>query len=149
MYEYHDKWIHYEIKLNDGTFADGHFESAVYVDKATDKEIEAHSFHGLAYSEVSGGVTNHYALASVTLDGRIVKDETHLYDLRSQKTIPRDPVTITADKIKSMENYGPWHNTFLAIYFTLTGLHALHILGGNVCDRLSLGSRQQDVENKS
>ena len=27
---------------------------------------------------------------------------------------------------------GPWHNTFLAIYFTLTGLHGLHILGGIV-----------------
>jgi cytochrome c oxidase subunit 3 len=29
-----------------------------------------------------------------------------------------------------MENYGPRHNTFTAIYFTMTGLHALHILGG-------------------
>ena len=27
---------------------------------------------------------------------------------------------------------GPWHNTFLAIYFTLTGLHGLHIIGGIV-----------------
>ena len=27
---------------------------------------------------------------------------------------------------------GPWHNTFLAIYFTLTGLHGLHIIGGMV-----------------
>ena len=25
---------------------------------------------------------------------------------------------------------GPWHSTFLAIYFTLTGLHGLHIVGG-------------------
>ena len=25
---------------------------------------------------------------------------------------------------------GPWHNTFLAIYFTMTGLHGLHIVGG-------------------
>src|ERR1700748_1734821 len=73
MYEYHDKWIHYEIKLNDGTFADGHFESAVYVNKATDKEQEVSSYQGLAYSEVSGGVTNNYMLASVTLDGRIVQ----------------------------------------------------------------------------
>jgi cytochrome c oxidase subunit 3 len=31
-----------------------------------------------------------------------------------------------------MQNYGPWHNTFLAIYFTLTGLHALHIIGGSI-----------------
>ena len=27
---------------------------------------------------------------------------------------------------------GPWHSTFFAIYFTLTGLHGLHILGGIV-----------------
>jgi cytochrome c oxidase subunit 3 len=27
---------------------------------------------------------------------------------------------------------GPWHSTFLAIYFTLTGLHGLHIIGGMV-----------------
>ena len=31
---------------------------------------------------------------------------------------------------KCMENYGPWHNTYMAIYFTLTGLHALHVIGG-------------------
>jgi cytochrome c oxidase subunit 3 len=132
MYEYHDKWIHYEIKLNDGTFADGHFESAVYVDKATNKELEEHSFRGNAFSEVSGGVTNNYELASVTIEGRIVKDETLLYDLRSQKNIPRDEIKISRADIKSMQNYGPWHNTFLAIYFTLTGLHALHIIGGSI-----------------
>ena len=27
---------------------------------------------------------------------------------------------------------GPWHSNFLAIYFTLTGLHGLHILGGMI-----------------
>lgn len=27
---------------------------------------------------------------------------------------------------------GPWHSTFLAIYFTLTGLHGLHVVGGIV-----------------
>ncbi len=27
---------------------------------------------------------------------------------------------------------GPWHSTFLAIYFTLTGLHGLHIVGGMI-----------------
>jgi cytochrome c oxidase subunit 3 len=132
MYEYHDKWIHYEIKLNDGTFADGHFESAVYLNKATGKDLEARSFRGKAFTEISGGVTNNYELGSVTLEGRIVKDETLLFDLRSQKTIPREETKIEGANIKSMENYGPWHNTFLAIYFTLTGLHALHILGGSI-----------------
>ena len=34
---------------------------------------------------------------------------------------------------------GPWHSTFLAIYFTLTGLHGLHILGGVVVMGYLLG----------
>jgi len=108
MYEYHDKWIHYEIKLADGTFADGHL-----VEKSADFDL----------AQKTG---------TVTLHGRIVKDETLLYDLRSQKNIELKEVTVNASDIVKMENYGPWHNTFLAIYFTLTGLHALHILGGSI-----------------
>jgi heme/copper-type cytochrome/quinol oxidase subunit 3 len=34
---------------------------------------------------------------------------------------------------------GPWHSTFLAIYFTLTGLHGLHILGGVIVNSYFLG----------
>jgi heme/copper-type cytochrome/quinol oxidase subunit 3 len=34
---------------------------------------------------------------------------------------------------------GPWHSTFLAIYFTMTGLHGLHILGGVVVMLYFLG----------
>ncbi len=30
----------------------------------------------------------------------------------------------------TLTNWGPWANTYLAIYFTLTGLHALHVLIG-------------------
>jgi len=102
MYEYHDKWIHYEIKLTDGTFADGHM------------------------------IENDPAKDYVVIEGRIVADETDLADLRAQKNIEHKEIKIPRSEIKSMQNYGPWHNTFLAIYFTLTGLHALHILGGSI-----------------
>jgi cytochrome c oxidase subunit III len=34
---------------------------------------------------------------------------------------------------------GPWHSSFLAIYFTMTGLHALHIIGGMVVMAYFLG----------
>jgi len=33
---------------------------------------------------------------------------------------------------KLQHGHGPAHNNFFAIYFTLTGLHALHIIGGIV-----------------
>ncbi len=102
MYEYHDKWIHYEIKLTDGRIADGHM------------------------------IENNPKEDYVVIEGRYVTDEKDLADLRAQKNIPHAEIKIPRSQIKSMENYGPWHNTFLAIYFTLTGLHALHILGGSL-----------------
>ena len=102
MYEYHDKWIHYEIKLNDGTFADGHMRE------------------------------NDPSKDYVKIEGRIVNDETALYDLRNQGKIKTTELEIPRSKIVSMQNYGPWHNTYLALYFTLTGLHALHIIGGSI-----------------
>ena len=42
-----------------------------------------------------------------------------------------------ADHLRRGE--GPWHSTFLAIYFTLTGLHGLHIVGGMVVMAYFLG----------
>ena len=35
-------------------------------------------------------------------------------------------------QIAKVNSYGPWHNTYTAIYFTLTGLHALHVIGGAI-----------------
>jgi len=101
-YEYHDKWIHYEIKLTDGTIADGHMRE------------------------------NDPAKDYVKIEGRIVNDESLLYDLRKQGKIKTEELEIPRAKIVRMENYGPAHNTYTAIYFTLTGLHALHILGGSL-----------------
>ena len=43
---------------------------------------------------------------------------------------------------------GPWHSTFLAIYFTLTGLHGLHILGGMVVMAVFPRPGREDVEDE-
>lgn len=67
----------------------------------------------------------------VVIEGRFVKNESELYDLRDQKNPPEEQeIKIQRSDIEKMQNYGPWHNDYLAMYFTLTGLHALHILGG-------------------
>jgi len=109
-YEYHDKFIHYEIALNDGTFVDGHL-----VEKSADFDLKKKT-------------------GTVTLHGRVVTDRKELMDLRTpaaQGAKLEEHVVAAAD-IKKMQNYGPWHNTFTAIYFTMTGLHALHIIGGTL-----------------
>lgn len=109
-FEYRDKFLHYEVALNNGTFADGHL-----VEKSADFDLKKKT-------------------GTVTLHGHIVEDRKELTDLRSHAgghTEHKD-LTIPASDIKKMGNYGPWHNTFTAIYFTMSGLHALHILGGTL-----------------
>jgi len=58
---------------------------------------------------------------------RVVASHAELLSGRSES---HEELKINRDQIVKMENYAPRHNTFLAIYFTLTGLHGLHVLGG-------------------
>jgi cytochrome c oxidase subunit 3 len=100
-YEYHDKFVHYEITLKDGKIADGHL-----LKQTADK---------------------------VVIKGHYVEDRKELFDLRAPGAHhEHSEITIPRSEIKKMENYGPWHTTYLAIYFTLTGLHALHVIGGAI-----------------
>lgn len=47
---------------------------------------------------------------------------------REEAQLFRIPITTISQSI----SYGPWKNNFYASYFTLTGLHVLHLLGGMV-----------------
>ena len=119
MFEYHDHLTHYEIHLADGRIADGHM------------------------------MENNPAEDYVQIDGRYVNDESDLIDLRAQKNIQETEIKIPRAEIKDMESYGPWHNTYLALYFTLTALHALHIHRRQHRHRLYLGAGPENVEDRS
>jgi len=121
--EYHDKFTHYEVTLADGTFVDGHMVP-----------------HENKLARQDDGTYTGYAIFS----GHTVKEEKELYDLHSKhkKTeaqaetasthAEHQEIRVEGSQIKKMSNYGPWHNTYTAIYFTLTGLHALHVIGGAI-----------------
>lgn len=64
----------------------------------------------------------------VVLHGIVVADRSEL--MHPQKHAEHSDVKIPTANIAKIGNYGPWHNTYLAIYFTLTALHALHVIGG-------------------
>jgi cytochrome c oxidase subunit III len=67
----------------------------------------------------------------VVIDGRTVADESLLYDLRSQK-IHDTEIKIPRSEIADMQSYGPWHNDYMALDFTMTGLHMLHVIAGSI-----------------
>jgi len=99
-YEYHDKFTHYEVILNDGKIVDGHL-----VEKTKDY---------------------------VVIHGHTVEKGAEAAHAGSAKHVEHTEIKIETTNIKKIENYGPWHNTYLAIYFTLTALHGLHVIGGAI-----------------
>ena len=106
-YEYHDKFTHYEVALTDGKYVDGHM-------KENHLKMENNAWTGYA-----------------VMSGHVVTDRSHLYDLKKHHPNKgHEEVRVEAAQIKHLDTYGPWHNTYTAIYFTLTGLHALHVIGG-------------------
>ena len=64
----------------------------------------------------------------LVLHGRYVANHAELMDGRHPGA--QEEIRIERAQIQRMQNYGPAHNTFTAIYFTLTGLHGLHVIGG-------------------
>jgi cytochrome c oxidase subunit 3 len=123
-YEYHDKFTHYSIKLANGHIADGHL-----VEKSKDFDLKAKT------GEITIGHAREVDFTGKTGEA-LQRELNKIYDLRSPEgraaLEEHKELKYTAAEISSLETYGPWHNTYLAIYFTLTGLHALHVIGGAI-----------------
>lgn len=49
---------------------------------------------------------------------------------KAHSSAGHQPLELAVAQIERLESFGPWHNTFLALYFTMTGLHVLHVIGG-------------------
>lgn len=116
--EYKDKFTHYQVWLNDGSTYTGHLEGDPWFWKTSTLDDK-----GL--SEIK-----------FTLDGHTVKGpggESHV-DSHAEESHGGDghheTKIIQRDNIKRLSAFVPAHSTYFAIYFTLTGLHALHVIGG-------------------
>lgn len=132
-FEYRDKFTHYEIIKKDGTVINGHLVSqnsdqvvlkgAILPVKGEHKlgdHPNQQTEHDHDHEGAAHGETGEHADTAAT-EGAHAESGGH-----------HQKFEIARSEIQDIDNYGPWFNTYLAIYFTLTGLHALHVLGGAV-----------------
>lgn len=101
FFEYKDKFEHFQIDLNAATAFEG-YEGG--------KPVMKVSGHFLKETEESATIEK--------------------TDIHGEHGKHGPAVTVPRALIKRTTNFGPAHSTFLATYFTLTGLHGIHILGG-------------------
>jgi cytochrome c oxidase subunit 3 len=118
--EYKDKFTHYEVWFTDTTKKPvrGHIEVPgiegkpwfMTHKKLAEKNIESIKMHPDAKVTLASGGEGHGG----------ADDHGHAAEVMEIKT---------AD-IKRLSAFVPAHSTYFAIYFTLTALHALHVMGG-------------------
>jgi len=121
-FEYRDKFMHHEIWLN----------KAITV-KRDGKEVEVTRLTG-HFEDHRMFVTLPKLKAAGTEHIEFEADPHHYSEdkLAMRKKGEHEKVEIAVADIKRISAFVPAHSTYFAIYFTLTGLHALHVLGGAV-----------------
>jgi cytochrome c oxidase subunit III len=118
-YEYPEKFRHYGIELvskevgKKGPVITGHIleRTDEYVKLEMDAPKKKHGSHAAEHA-------HHAADLGLTSEG----NGPHGHEV----------VRIPKDQIARLSNWGPWYNSYLAIYFLLTALHGLHVLGGTL-----------------
>jgi len=115
-YEYNEKFTHYEVWTAKGDRVTGHLEIPgshyfVTLKKLEDRKLETIRILPDAF---------HYTVPS--------KEQAELTKAGHAKH--GEPRDIKVADIKRISAFVPTHSTYFGIYFTLTALHALHVLGG-------------------
>lgn len=133
--EYYDKFTHYGIEMMDGSLVSGHL-----VENAKDYVVihpdeEAHQLAVALGIRPSPGADLHKARAGAEPKDGAAANQDPVPKLSAPDKHAAGgghELKIERSKIRRIASYGPWYSTFFAIYFTLTGLHGLHVLGGMV-----------------
>ena len=120
--EYYDKFVHYEVRLADGTVMDGHIE-----ERSPDFKITKFTTTGTGHIKFKpvDVLKGQPGETMSDIKARMSAKERYHHGHAEEKTIE-------ASQIKWICNYSPKHSPYFAIYFTLTGLHGLHVLGGMI-----------------
>lgn len=138
-YEYYSKYIHWGFKIKEAAIEK-------YMPELKKRDIEVTYIPSQHVYQVSGDrlwdkeTTDTYAFEPVENFHPVgYKQPEGIEPLTGEENI----FTLARSDIEYAGNFLPAYGTYFAIYFTVTGLHALHIIGGVVVMLyfLTIGSR--------
>ena len=125
-YEYNEKFHHYEVWMKDGTSVTGHFDhNWEHAFHPTKEGAEHLPFFKTRANLEEHGVTDFDFILDAGHGDEAEGD--HARDSHAHEA-----ETINLADVKRLSAFVPSHSTYFAIYFTLTGLHGLHVLIGAI-----------------
>ncbi len=129
--EYYQKFTHYGVFLRDGTVITGHMKN----EDVKLKEGEVTRY--ISNLQVVNGVVNAGPMKGSEIEHVMIAPDApagHGHEAAEHKA-----EKIEGKDIARIASYGPWYSPYFAIYFTLTGLHAIHVFGGMVVNTFMWG----------
>lgn len=111
-FEYTEKFHHYQFTLNAPLTVEGY-----------DEPVTA----------ISGHLTDDSPHLEKNADAGVLEMPEHVMlepDPTPGSHEHPHPIRIEKGQVAWVTNFGPSHSTFYATYFTMTGLHGLHVVGG-------------------
>jgi cytochrome c oxidase subunit 3 len=136
-FEYTDKFTHYAVLLKDGSYVDGHLVSKTMT--ADGQTLQSITLHGTVTKDYNQVIDphkhrkEHHEHKEITVAATNIVRFADVAKLGQRAAFK--PVPTMKDQTGStlmIGNRAPRYNSYTAIYFTLTGLHALHVLGGAI-----------------
>lgn len=145
-FEYRDKFTHYYLKLKDGKEFTGHIEGSPFNWKTATlndpakpvKEFQFHAepaavtaaAHAASSAAASPAGEKAHAEAAPAASAAAHEGAAAIGAGSGHAGGAHETLTIQSADVVKLEAFGPWRNNYLAVYFLLTGLHALHVIGG-------------------
>jgi cytochrome c oxidase subunit III len=139
-FEYHDKYMHWGFLIKEEDFPKYEAElkkQDVFINPIPSQhvvEVRGH-FHGAT-------PTTYLFLPDKNFHpwgSAAAKTESEATVAATPKGEEEQPITLQKADLDRAANFLPAYGTYYAIYFTVTGLHALHIIGGLVVMGYFLG----------
>lgn len=144
-FEYKEKFSHYEVWLNKPVTVK-HGATEVQTDRLLG-HIEYQGKHPAFWStKTLAGATELKDAGGKVIKAAVPPVESFKMELdpfhykltpkelakarKEAKGHPHETIEIKASDVKRLSAFVPAHSTYFAVYFTLTALHALHVLGG-------------------
>lgn len=129
-FEYSSKLHHYMVEFDAPYVVDGKELSYSRTYPTADGERTVHYLHGHLEETVKDedGYVESYMFKPDARKPDVDAKE----DGATASNEPKEAIELRPEDFRRMSNWGPAASTFTAIYFTLTGLHGIHILGGVV-----------------
>ena len=132
-FEYSDKWTHYEVWLTPEALEEHQEHLKKTYDDSPAKSMTGHfQIEGKTPWFWTHNTLDEKGIEEIEFSPAVWDEHKKEHVAHHGEGEEHHGIHLKREDIVRLSAYVPAHSTYFAIYFTMTGLHALHVIGGAI-----------------